>query len=326
MSKKSVCTAIFLALFFVGLQLMVFGQTPAATTIMGGRGGNPFTDSGISYGARVSEVHVFSGDYVDAVQMVYTLANGQLQSSSRRGGSGGRQNIFRLDSDEYIVGLSGRYGEYIDSIQIHTNKRTSPSYGGRGGSQEYQVGVASGNYAVGFSGRSGKYLDAIGLIYLPIPRSQANQDGYYGGRGGNPFADPALPPGARISAVRVYSGDYVDGLQLVYTLSDGRTTEGALHGNRSGRRNDFNLDANEYLIGISGRYGKYVDSLTIRTNRRTSPAYGGRGGEKEFSVQANTGNMVTGFSGRSGKYLDAIDINQAPISSSFRLPGRFRVQ
>ncbi len=326
MSRKSVCAVILLALFYIGLQLMVFGQTPAATAVMGGRGGNPFTDSGIPYGGRVSEVHVFSGDYIDAVQMVYTLANGQIQAASRHGGTGGRQNIFRLDSDEYIVGLSGRYGEYLDSIQIHTNKRTSPLYGGDGGRQDYQVSVPSQNYAVGFSGRSGKYLDALGLIYIPIPRPQANQDGYYGGGGGNPFADPAMPSGARISAVRVYSGEYVDGIQLVYTLANGRTSEGALHGNRGGRRNDFNLNSDEYIIGLSGRYGRYVDSLSIRTNKRTSPAYGGRGGDRDFSVQAGTGNMVTGFSGRSGKYLDAIDINQAPISSSYRRPGRFRIQ
>ena len=330
MSSKSLCTVIVLALSIVGLGLWGFGQTPAATNIAGGRGGSQFADTGISYDARVSEVHIYSGAAVDSVQMLYTYSDGRTQFSTRHGGSGGQQNIFRLDSDEYIVGLSGRYGDYLDSIRIHTNKRTSPLYGGSGGNLDYRVDVASGNYAVGFTGRSGNYIDAIGLLFVPIyvPSSEA---GIYGGRGGTPFSDTNIPQGARISEVRVYAGQYVDGIQAVYTLPDGRALEGPVHGGTSGGRNVFRLDSGEYIVGISGRYGDVVDSLALRTNRRTSQAFGGRGGDRNFTFQVPAGNQAIGFMGRAGRYLDAIGLNYTPIRGSYRGPQqrrfyRFRVQ
>jgi hypothetical protein len=267
---------------------------------------------------------------VDSLELLYTLPDGRTQLSARHGGSGGRQNVFQLAADEYIIGLSGRYGDYLDSIRIHTNKRTSPLYGGRGGSYDYRIDVPSGNYGVGFVGRSGDYIDAIGLLYMPIYVA-STEAGIYGGRGGTPFSDTHIPLGARISEVRVYGGDFVDGIQAVYTLSDGRTLEGPVHGGTGGRRNVFRLDTGEYIIGISGRYGEVVDSLALRTNKRTSPTFGGRGGNRNFSFQVPSGNQAIGFTGRAGRYLDAIGLNYTPVRGIYRDQRqrrlyRFRVQ
>jgi hypothetical protein len=275
-------------------------------------------------------VHVYSGEAVDSLQLLYTLPDGRTQLSPRHGGSGGRQNIFQLASDEYIIGLSGRYGDYVDSLRIHTNRRTSPLYGGRGGNWDYRVDVASGNYAVGFAGRAGDYLDAIGLLYVPIYVA-TTEAGVYGGRGGTPFSDTSAPVGARISEVRVYAGEFIDGIQAVYTLSDGRALEGPVHGGTGGRMTLFRLDSGEYITGISGRYGEVVDSLTLQTNKRSSQAFGGRGGDRNFSFQVPTGNQAIGFTGRAGRYLDAIGLNYTPLRGSYRGPQqrrlyRFRIQ
>ncbi len=329
MNRKPLYIFIGLALAAAGVTLCGFTQSSGTTSIAGGQGGSTFSDTAIPYDARVAEVHVYAGEMVDAVQLVYIYENGRTQPSVRHGGPGGRQNVFRLDSDEYIVGISGRYGKYIDSLQIHTNKRISPLYGGRGGDRDFRIDVPSGNYAVGFAGRSGEYMDAVGLVYIPF-YTPASLRGVYGGGGGAAFSDTNIPQGARISEVRVYSGNFVDGIQAVYILPDGRTYEGQFHGNRGGRASVFRLDPDEYITGISGRYGDYIDSLTLRTNKRTSPAYGGRGGRRDFSVELPSGYMAIGFSGRAGKYLDAIGLNSAPLSPAFRSPqrqknGRFRV-
>lgn len=37
------------------------------------------------------------------------------------------------DEDEYLIGVSGRAGWYVDSLRFHTNKRVSAVYGGAGG-------------------------------------------------------------------------------------------------------------------------------------------------------------------------------------------------
>jgi hypothetical protein len=318
MHRIFVRMTVLMALTLLGVGPLGFGQQPTATAIYGGQGGSPFSDLEIPAGARVNEVYVFSGDFVDAVQMSYMLPNGSSLLGQRHGGPGGQRNVFRLDSDEYIIGISGRYGENIDSIQIQTNKRTSPLYGGHGGDQDYRVNVASRNQAVGFTGRAGNYLDAIGLTYSPLRAWAEEQANVFGGGGGTFFSDLDIPAGARVTEVRIRSGDFIDSIQLVYTLENGSLFEGPIHGGRGGRASVFRLNRDEYITGLSGRYGSRVDSLAIITNKRTSPIYGGRGGSSNYRITVPAGNQVIGLSGRAGEFLDAIGINSAPLRTQYR--------
>ena len=295
-----------------------FAPEPSATAIYGGQGGRSFSGMEVPSDARILEVNVFAGDLVDAVQVTYILSDGRTLNSPRYGGSGGERHVFRLDSDEYITGLSGRYGQSIDSLRIQTNKRNSPVFGGRGGNRNYSLELETGNYAVGFIGRAGEYLDAIGLTYLPLELRNLQQTTIVGAGGGTAFSDREIPEGARISAVRVHSGSFIDSVQLIYTLSDGSTLEGQVHGGRGGRASVFRIDSDEYITGISGRSGSYIDSLTFHTNKRTSPAFGGGGGSKDFRISVPSGNQATGFVGRSAEYLDALGLQYRSITTRQR--------
>ena len=159
-------------LLMIGSTLLVliaavasYAQQTGSTQVAGGSGGSAFSDPAPQQGARILEVRVRVGEQVDSVQFLYGLPNGSSYEGPRHGGGGGTLNTFRLDSDEYLVGISGRSGDFIDSISFQTNKRTSPVFGGRGGSRDYNLQVPEGNQATGFTGRSGNYLDAIGLTY-----------------------------------------------------------------------------------------------------------------------------------------------------------------
>lgn len=279
----------------------------------------------IPFTGRVSEVYVFSGDVVYAVQMRYILSDGRAAMSSRHGKPVGQQNVFRLDLDEYIIGISGRYSSYIYSLQIHTNKRTSPLFGGSGGSQDYRIDVAAENQAVGFVGRAGRYLHAIGLISLPLTIPQAGQTRIVGGEGGSAFSDCDIPRGARISEVRVRSGSTVDSIQAVYTLQDGRLLEAPVHGGEGGSLSVLRLDSDEYITGFSGRSGVYIDSLSIRTNKRTTQVFDGPGGSAIFEINVPTGKQAIGFAGRSSSHLDAIGLNYATIETRLRRGNRIRI-
>jgi hypothetical protein len=314
MNKPRYCLLFFAALI-AGIIPFGFSQQPALTSTVGGGGGKPFTDDVFS-GARVSEVHFFSGDYVDAIQMQYILPDGRKTLGPRRGGSGGGENVFRLDSDEYIVGLLVKYGEYIDSLQVKTNKRTSSRYGGSGGGNVYRLDIPSANQAVGFTGRAGEYLDSIGLVYLPTPLLISGQTDIAGGNGGSAFSDRNIPAGAILSEIRVRTGQRIDGIQAVYVLKDGRKLEGPMHGGNGGSLNVFRLNPDEYITGLTGRYGETVDSLTIQTNQRSSQVFGGSGGGRNFKISIPRDNMAVSLAGRSGEYLDAISLNYAPIENS----------
>jgi hypothetical protein len=295
-------------------------QQAPATEIVGGPGGSAFLDPGPEQGALVVEVQVRSGDYVDSVQLVYSLSDGRTVVGPQHGGTGGELSVFHLDADEYLIGISGRTGTYIDSIRFQTNKRISPTFGGSGGSREFRVDIPANAQVTGLAGRAGNYLDAIGLTFIPIRRGffsdfgsaqQPGQTSLAGGSGGTAFLDGDVPAGAGIVEVRVQAGNFVDSIQMIYNLPDGRSLEAVRHGGEGGRAATFRLEQGEYIVGLSGRCGTYVDSLRIHTNRRTSQLFGGSGGDRDFRIDVPDGNQATGFMGRSGTYIDAIGLTYA---------------
>ena len=105
---------------------LAVAQQATATEVVGGPGGNAFLDPEPEPGARVVEVQVHSGEYVDSVQLVYMLSDGRTVMGPQHGGPGGQLSVFHLDADEYLTGASGRAGAYIDSIQFQTNKQNLP--------------------------------------------------------------------------------------------------------------------------------------------------------------------------------------------------------
>lgn len=316
--------AIILTICIVCLNPLGFTQVAPSTNVAGGSGGDPFSDFDLPTGARVLAIHIYSGGYVDAVQMQYSLADGRIRMGTKHGGPGGQLSIFRVDSDEIILGISGRYGNYIDSIQIHTTKRNSPVFGGSGGRQSYRINIPTGNQAIGFIGRAGKYLDAVGLTYIPQMINRIAFTSIAGGPGGTEFSDSEILLRSRVSEIRIHANKFVDSIQPVYTLQEGTLFEGPVHGGNGGRSYVFKLDPDEYVTGISGRYGNYIDSLVIITNKRTSQNYGGNGGRNDFRIDVPTGSQGLGFIGRAGKYLDAIGIAYAPLGNSSRRGNRFR--
>ncbi len=297
-------------------------QTPSGqytqTQVAGGGGGSPFTDQEVAAGARVAEVIVRADDTIDSIQAVYLLPDGRTVEGARHGGAGGRPSRFRLERDEYVTGLAGRFGNVVDSLSIITNKRQSPTFGGRGGDRDFRFDVPPGSQAIGFAGRSGDGLDAIGLVYASTPRrtpfrpdreaAGQRREEVPGGEGGIPYTDGEIAPGARLAEVIVRAGDMIDSIQAVYLLPDGSYVEGAQHGGSGGRRYSFRLDSDEYITSLVGRSGAVVESLTIVTNKRTSPTFGGRGGTRDFRFDVPPGSRVIGFTGRAGDKLDAVSL------------------
>jgi hypothetical protein len=329
MSKSLLRTITLSVIVILAFGTLEFAQTISQTQVTGGTGGKAFQDTSIPSDARILEVRIFAGNFIDGVQLVYSLPDSRTATSTLHGGAGGNVNTFRLDANEYIVGISGRYGKYIDSLRIHTNRRMSPIYGGAGGGEDYRIDVPSGNQAVGFIGRSGRYVDALGLAFAPTYLKAAGQTNITGGSGGTDFLDSEIPVGARITEIRVRTGRYIDGIQAVFLLPDGSIYEGPFHGGSGGSSNVFRLEKNEYVTGISGRCGEYIDSLRIHTNKRTSALFGSSGGIQNFRIDVPSGNQAIAFTGRSGQYLDAIGLSYASIGIPARdffkrRPGRER--
>ena len=129
-----------------------------------------------------------------------------------------------------------------------------------------------------------------------------------GGNGGHEFEGYTIPAGGKVQEIRVNAGLYVDGLQLVCVDSAGAVMELPHVGGKSGFHHTITLDADEYLTGISGRSGRYIDSIRFHTNKRTSDSIGGRGGENEYHFEAAANGEVASFFGRADWYVDQLGV------------------
>jgi len=137
---------------------------------VGGSSGILRNDPVVASVEKVIAVLVSSGLYIDFLQLI-VRQNGVPQALAQHGGDGGHLTPFVLADDEYLTGITGRYGWYVYSMTLHTNIRTSKKFGGSGGEREYSIQAGAGEQIVGLWCRSEQYIDAIGAITAPVPHS-----------------------------------------------------------------------------------------------------------------------------------------------------------
>jgi hypothetical protein len=135
----------------------------------GGTGGGEFTDDYIGDTSKVVEIRVSHGRVIEGIQIAYEMSDGTRHPLRMHGGAGGPLEVFTLHRDEYITGIGGRYGDFVDSLQIRTNKQRTTHFGGNGGTADYVYEAPEGTEIVGFCGRSGDVIDAIGVILRARP-------------------------------------------------------------------------------------------------------------------------------------------------------------
>ncbi len=61
----------------------------------GGLGGSSFSD-GATGGWKVKEVRVYSGAFIDSIQVIYTDQTNQAIAGKKHGGSGGNLSVLKL--------------------------------------------------------------------------------------------------------------------------------------------------------------------------------------------------------------------------------------
>ena len=104
-----------------------------------------------------------SGSYIDSIQIVYRLSNGQDYTGIHRGGTGGSLKTYNVDVDggERVIGVFGKSGSSVDLLGFVTNlgKIIGP-YGECGGGGDFRVDSC---HVRGIYGRSGSSIDSIGF-------------------------------------------------------------------------------------------------------------------------------------------------------------------
>jgi hypothetical protein len=114
-------------------------------------------------------VLVSAGMLIDYIQLL-AYCDSEPLALTGHGGDGGHFTPFVLARDEYLTGITGWYGAYINSLTLHTNHRSSRQFGGRGGEREFSIQAGPGEQIVGLICRAETFVHAIGAILAPAPR------------------------------------------------------------------------------------------------------------------------------------------------------------
>jgi hypothetical protein len=146
---------------------MAWQQSAAA----GGSGGSAFSDD-LTQVARLAGFVINSGWYVDGIQGIFQRCDGTPFNGPWHGGVGGTSHsIVNFAPSEYIVGITGSSGWYINQITIQTNLDTYGPYGQQTGANAWNVPYDN---IGGFFGSAGSYLDKLGFFYPSCPGPQSN--------------------------------------------------------------------------------------------------------------------------------------------------------
>ena len=128
-----------------------------------------------------------------------------------------------------------------------------------------------------------------------------------------------VPEGGTLLSVQVsVAGSVVHGLRFVSLDVEGEqvTTVGANDGNWQA---PFEIAPGRQLVGISGAGGWWIDSIRFHLDDgTTSPRYGGKGGDTDFSLLLAQRNgswkgQLMGFWGTVGEHLESIGLVFWPV-------------
>jgi len=126
---------------------------------VGGLGGSTWRDPFVGGTQRISEVTVCYDSSIRSIQVTYEDSSGAIQANPQHGSGGDTCSTTVIDKNEYVTGIQGTAGLYVDSLGIITNVQEYPVYGG-GGSPYY---LTTTGMVLSLFGRVGDAMDAVGI-------------------------------------------------------------------------------------------------------------------------------------------------------------------
>jgi hypothetical protein len=148
------------------------GPSGGASDIFTG-GGPEFVDDPMPSSARIAGIGVQHNDHqVIAICLIYefkgdfhlTKLHGMAEEKDKRG----RYDEFKLAKGEHFVSIKGRTGTGVDKIIITISEGRSMTFGGPGGTNDFNLTAPKGREIDGFFGNSNNCLTRIGLLTRPL--------------------------------------------------------------------------------------------------------------------------------------------------------------
>jgi hypothetical protein len=147
----------------------------------GGAGGEYCDTNDVHPAFRLASINVQSGSTIDSIGMTFDIPLGDVDPRDRGvpaeklcGGTGGsaKQPALTLAPKEYIVRVSGHYGNTVDSLYIQTSAPQFRNFGVQNptspGSFDYIA--PEGMVIAALVVKACTFVDAVGVILQPRPR------------------------------------------------------------------------------------------------------------------------------------------------------------
>ncbi|QAY80452.1 jacalin-like lectin [Sphingosinicella sp. BN140058] len=141
--------------------------------LFGSPGGAQFDDvesprTFLLAGTRLAAIQFRGGGYVDRISVTYERADGSSYIREHGGEGGTLLPRYSIAEEQVVRSISGRSGDYVDSIEVRLSDETMISAGGPGGALAFDWTVPEDAVVLGFRGNAGEVVDRIGLVCVRL--------------------------------------------------------------------------------------------------------------------------------------------------------------
>ncbi|CAI2375200.1 unnamed protein product [Moneuplotes crassus] len=219
---------------------------------------------------------------------------------------------FILADDEHITKVTGRNGDLIDQVTLHTSKGRSQQFGTSTGGHPFtlsQPGKVVKGFTVGFGGHLHSIGAHFGKLESPVTKSH---------KAGKTHPDTSkfddyeshLKGKSNLEMTNInvlHDGNLVFGIEATYK-ADGVEVKPGTHVGKEMTPTTVNQTialGGYHVTGISGRHGDVMDNLTITLSNGMSYNFGGTGGDP-FENIVPAGKKVVALGGGLGGHMHNI--------------------
>lgn len=205
---------------------------------------------------------------------------------------------FVLGHDEHITEVSGRSGDLVDQLTLHTSMGRTQQFGSSTGGSAFSL-KQHGKVVKGFSVGFGGHLHFIGAHFghhtPPIVQSNKAGKTHPDTAHSNDFQYLQGKSNIKLVELRVlHDNNLVFGIEGIYEANGQQIAPGVHVGkemNSSTINQSIALSDHKYITGITGKHGDVMDQLSIHLSDGTNYNFGGNGGNA-FSNIVPAGKKV----------------------------------
>lgn len=243
------------------------------------------------------------------------------------------KDSMKLKADEFITRFTGKGHGYVTQLRVYTSHGNEHVFGPEDAAgDDWAMAIPEGNSLTGIGFGIGSHLHFVRAYWGPTPMVHQWKSNSQVCEGSGPYGAITMEAGnrhddteifdhveeflagtekgeVRIKKIKVFHGDFIFGLRIVYDVA-GEThvsdrTFGAECDPTDCSKDTIKLKRGTTITKVTGSAGDIIDSLTFHLSNGDEHTYGGGGGD-DFSLDPPGDCNITAFRLGYGGHLHCI--------------------